>query len=223
MPLFFALLVKGGPIAFLIFVLGLISVFIFFERFFHFHRAQIDVPEFLRGIFNVLKRGNVMEAVSLCDETPGPVAQITRAAVIRCDKGEVEMDRAMLEASLTEVPRLERNLKLLASIVYLAPLLGLLGTVVGMIELFQQMEGAGVFVKTETLAGGIWKALISTAAGLCVAIPAHGFYVYFQSRIEQFLLDMEKASLEVIHFLAEHNLVLDASVVASGDDDESEA
>lgn len=211
MSVFLELLLKGKAITWIIFFLGLISLIVIIERILHFHRAQINVPEFMRGVVNVLKRHNPIEAITICEETPGPVAQILRAAILRAGKGEKAMRRAVQEAGLSEIPRLERSLKFLETIAHLAPLMGLLGTVVGMISIFQSMEHAGTFVDTKTLAAGIWQALLSTAAGLTVAIPAHGFYNYFLGRIDGFVLDMEKASSELIHFLLESNLQLDTA------------
>ena len=205
MSLFLELLMKGGPITWLIFILGLISLVMILERIFHFHRAQINVPEFMRGVINVLKRNNTIEAISICDETPGPVAQMLRAAILRSGKDEKAMRQAVQEAGLAEIPRLEKCLKALATIAYITPLLGLLGTVIGMITLFQSMEQSGTFIDTRSLAAGIWQALLSTAAGLTIAIPSYGFYNYFIGRIDSIIVEMEKASSEMIYFLLENN------------------
>ena len=209
MTLFQELLVKGGPITWLIFALGLISLIMIFERLLHFHRVQINVPEFMRGVINVLKRRNIVEAISICDETPGPVAQLLRAAILRSNRGDAAMHRAVEESGLAEIPRLEKFLKALATISYITPLLGLLGTVIGMITLFQSMEQAGTFVDTKTLAAGIWQALLSTAAGLAIAIPSYGFYNYFIGRIDNIIVEMEKASSEIINFLVENDIKID--------------
>ncbi len=202
------LLIQGGPVSWIIFVLAFISFFIIFERAFHLHRAQIDVREFLRGVINVLRRGNVLEAISICDDTPGPVAHVIRSAITRCDRSRDQMERSVEETCLSEIPRLERNMKPLIAIAHLAPLLGLLGTVIGMITLFQNMEASGSFIETKQLAEGIWQGLLTTALGLVVGIIAYGFYQYFVSKIERILLDMEKASAEIIYFLVEHPLTL---------------
>ncbi len=211
MSVFLELLAKGGPITWMIFGLGFISVFWTIERLLHFHRAQINVQEFLRGVINVLKRDNVVEAISICDETPGPVSQVLRAVILRSGQGAQGMQQAVEDTGLSEIPRLERNLKGLATIAYVAPLLGLLGTVIGMITLFQSMEQAGTFVETRTLAGGIWQALLSTAAGLTVAIPSHGFYNYFVGRLDSIVVEMEKASSEMIYFLTETKLTIETA------------
>ncbi len=211
MSQFLELLLKGGPITWIIFGLGLVSLVMIIERALYFHRVQINVPEFMKGVINVLKRNNIIEAISICDDTPGPVAQILKAAILRNDKGKNGMRQAVEEAGLAEIPRLEKSLRALAGIAYVAPLLGLLGTVIGMITLFQSMEQSGSFVDTKTLAEGIWQALLSTAAGLTVAIPCQGFYNFFVSRIDHFILEMEKASSELMYFLNENQPQLESA------------
>jgi biopolymer transport protein ExbB len=215
MKFYYELLVKGGPVTWVIFACGIVATVIVIERLFHFHRAQINVPEFMRGLIKVLKRGNAVEAVSICDDTPGPVAYVLRAAIIHSSKGERRMRDAVDEAGLLEVPRLERSVSALATIASLSPLLGLLGTVVGMIALFQDMAVAQQFVDVKTLADGIWGALISTAAGLIVGIPAWGFYNHFVRRIDGMVLDMEKAAAELIFFLSEHPVAPDSTGAAA--------
>jgi biopolymer transport protein ExbB len=206
MPLLQELLNDGGVIMWIILGCSIIAVFLILERIFHFHRAQINVPEFLHGLFNVLRRNNAVEAITICDETPGPVAHILRTAILHCDKDEASLRRAVEEASLAEVPRLEKNIKALATIAHVTPLLGLLGTVLGMILTFHAMQDAGAFVSTSDLAKHIWKALLTTAAGLSVSIPAYAFYNFLVTRVESLTLDMEKAASEMIYFLT-HNPV----------------
>lgn len=204
----------GGIVMWLIAGCSLVVVFVILERIFHFHRAELDVEEFLHGLFNVLKRKNAVEAIAICDESPGPVAHVLRAAILRCDQEEPALRRAVEEASLAEVPRLEKNLKILATIARIAPLLGLLGTVLGMIGVFEAMETSGTFVSTVSLAEHIKKALLTTAAGLSVAIPAYAFHNFLVARVESLILDMEKAASEMIYFLTHHKLDLALETVA---------
>jgi len=211
-------LVKGGPVTWIIAFLGVFCLFIIIERALHLHRAQINVPEFVRGLLNVLKRRNVLEAISICDETPGPVAHVARSALIRCERDSNAMLQAMHEANLEEIPRLEKNLKLLLTIGQLAPLLGLLGTVVGLIGVFRLIDPVGLIgPDIKLMAPYISQALLSTAAGLCVAVPAYGFFSYFHARIESILVDMEKVASEILYFLSEHDLRMenaDAQIAA---------
>jgi len=209
------LLKNGNPVIWLILLASITAVFIILERLLYYHRAQIDVAEFLHGIFNVLKRNNVVEAVAICDETPGPVAHVLRAAILRCDEDESGLRAAIEEVSLIEVPRLEKRLKGLATIAHLTPLLGLLGTVLGMIGFFQAMQAAGSFVSTSDLAAHIWKALLTTAAGLTVSMPCFAFYNFLLGRVASLVLDMEKAASEIVYFLTHSNVKLQPPTITA--------
>jgi len=215
---FFEKLIEwGGWMMWPILACSVIGTLIIFERLWHYHRAQIDVPEFLHGLFNVLRRNNAVEAVAICDETPGPVAHVLRAAVLHCEEDAAGLRKAVEEASLAEVPRLEKRLKPLATIAHITPLLGLLGTVLGMMYAFREIEQAGAFISTNELAKHIWRALVTTAAGLSVAIPAHAFYNFLLGRVEDIILDMEKAASEIIYFLTHNKVDLrDVSQTAFG-------
>jgi len=180
-----------------------VAIVVFIERVLHCHRAQINSAEFLNGVRTVLKRDNVVEALSICDATPGPVARLVKTAILNRDFGRDRVRESLEEAGLAEVPRLEEKLNLLATIAQVAPLLGLLGTVLGMIHVFGQMEHEGLNASVQMLSGGVWEALICTAAGLAVAIPAHAGYNYLVSRVNEIVLDMEKAATEIVNIVTE--------------------
>src|SRR5512133_3126320 len=141
------LLSNGGPVFWLILLSSAVALVVFIERFLHCHRAQINSLEFLNGVKTVLKRDNVVEALSICDATPGPVARLVRTAIINREHGRERVREALEEAGLAEVPRLEEKLNLLATIAQLAPLLGLLGTVLGFIETFMRMQNNGLYAQ----------------------------------------------------------------------------
>src|SRR6184192_4309564 len=130
------LLANGGPVIWLILIAAAIAIVIVIERVLHCHRAQINSLEFLNGVRNVLKRDNVVEAISICDATPGPVARLVKTAILNRDRGRDRVRESLEEAGLAEVPRLEEKLNLLATIAQLAPLLGLFGTVMGLMTTF---------------------------------------------------------------------------------------
>ncbi|HEV2207780.1 MAG TPA: MotA/TolQ/ExbB proton channel family protein [Verrucomicrobiae bacterium] len=197
------LLAHGGPVMYLILLTSAVAVVVFIERFLHCHRAQINSTEFLNGVRTVLKRNNVVEAISICDATPGPVARLVKTAILNRDHGRERVREALEEAGLAEVPRLEEKLNLLATIAQLAPLLGLLGTVLGFIDAFGQMETNGLHAQVGQLSGGVWKALVCAAAGLAVAIPAHAAYNYLVSRVNSIVLDMERAATEIVNIVTE--------------------
>src|SRR5579859_5696328 len=200
MPIFIQ---AGGPIIWLILAAAATAIVIVIERVLHCHRAQINSTEFLNGVRNVLRRDNVVEAISICDATPGPVARLVKTAILNRDNGRDRVREALEEAGLAEVPRLEEKLNLLATIAQLAPLLGLLGTVLGFIDTFSLMKDAGLHAHVSDLSNGIWKALVCAAAGLAVAIPAHAGYNYLVSRVNSIVLDMERAATEIVNIVTE--------------------
>jgi biopolymer transport protein ExbB len=197
------LLRDGGMVLWVILITSAVAVVVFIERFLHFHRAQINSMEFLNGVRTVLKRDNVIEALSICDATPGPVARLVKTAIMNRDNGRERVREALEEAGLAEVPRLEEKLNLLATIAQIAPLLGLLGTVLGFIRTFSRMQEAGLQAHLGQLSEGIWQALLCAAAGLAVAIPAHAGYNYLVSRVNSIVLDMERAATDIVNIVGE--------------------
>ncbi|MCH2176363.1 MAG: MotA/TolQ/ExbB proton channel family protein [Lentisphaeria bacterium] len=199
--IFTKIIEEGGAQTIAIAVLGLIAIFYSFERFLHLRRCQIDVQTFMPGIINTIRTQNIKEAVLVCDETPGPAARLVRQALLNCEGTQADMYRAVKEASLFELPRLERHMKALLTITHIAPLLGLLGTITGLMSIFYSMEDASAVMSIELMGPGIARALISSAAGLSVAIPTYLAYNYFRQIIDNVLIEMEKASIEIIYFL----------------------
>jgi len=193
---------SGGIVMVAILILSLVGLSIFLERLFHYHRAQIRTDDFLRGIFNVLRAGNRLEAVTLCEETPGPVAKLVHAALLHLDDGPEMIDKAIKDAGLLEIPRLERRLPLLASIGALAPMLGLLGTILGLLKGLEILSVKAPLIHSGDLAGGLWEALLTTAFGLGVAIPAYAGYNLLLARVDSLLLYMEQAARETLDRLS---------------------
>src|SRR5207245_9712900 len=121
---------------------------------------HINSSEFPNGVRTVLKPDNVGQALSISDATPGPVARLVKAAILNRDHGRERVREALEEAGLVEVPRLEAKLNLLATIAQLAPVLGLLGTVMGFIQTFALMQDKGLYAHIGDLSSGVWKALV---------------------------------------------------------------
>ncbi|MGO8836426.1 MAG: MotA/TolQ/ExbB proton channel family protein [Limisphaerales bacterium] len=199
------LLTHGGPVMWLIMLAAAIALATFIERVLYCHRAQINSAEFLNGVRTVLKRENVVEAIAICDATPSPVARIVKTAILNRDRGRERVREAVEEAGLTEVPRLEEKLNLLATIAQIAPLLGLLGTIIGFMDIFSQVQEAGLYAHLEQLSHGVWESLICAAAGIAVAIPVHAGYNYLVSRINKIVLDMERTAAEIVNILTENS------------------
>ena len=137
--LFIQLMRDGGPVMWVILLCSFIALFIFLEKWLQFHREQINANELLKGLTNVLKRDGYIEAITLCDNTPGPIARVLVAIILSCQRGDKDLRQAVEDANLEEIPKLERHMNILGTIGYIAPLLGLLGTVVGMMHAFQEM------------------------------------------------------------------------------------
>jgi len=189
---------QGGPMIWLILGASATALVVFFQRVLHYHRAQINSMEFLNGVRNMLKRDNVVEALSICDATPGPVARLVKVAILNRERGQEAVREALEEAGLIEVPPLEDKLNLIATIAQITPLMGLLGTVLGLMKIFSELQAKATLANMQDLSGGIWQALICTAAGLAVAIPCYAAYNYLVSRVNAIVLDMEKAATEII-------------------------
>jgi biopolymer transport protein ExbB len=198
------LLTNGGPVIWLILIAAAIALVVFIERVLFCHRSQINSGEFLNGVRTVLKRDNIVEAISICDATPGPVARLVKTAILNRDRGRERVLEAVEEAGLTEVPRLEEKLNLLATIAQITPLLGLLGTIIGFIRIFMKLQADGLYAQVNTLSGGIWEALICAAAGIAVAIPVHAGYNYLVSRINKIVVDMERTAGEIVNIVTEN-------------------
>ncbi len=198
------LIIKGGPLMFLILLCSVIALAVVLERLWHLRRAKINTEEFMEDIAETLRRNKIMEAIDKCNAMPGPIAHILKAGILKHDRPRIEIKEAIEDAGLHEVPRLEKNLGALATIAHISPLLGLLGTVTGMVRAFQVIEQKAIVlmpINPGDLAGGIWEALITTVAGLSVAIPTYVAYNFLVSKVDGFVLEMEKSATDIINIL----------------------
>lgn len=195
------LMVKGGWIMWPILACSISAAVLFVERLFHLHRAQIKQDDFLSGIYTIVNRGNTAEAISICDQTPGPVAHIVRVGLLHSDEPPEELKQTITKAGLGEIPRLEKNLGGLLTIAQVTPMLGLMGTLIGLIQIFMAMEHNAPLAEIGDVSGGIWQALVTTAVGLSVAIPSFAGYNFLLSRVENITLNMEYAAEDIYRFL----------------------
>ena len=192
---------SGGPVMWLILAGGFLALIIFLERFFHLHRAQIKTADFLNGIFTNVRNGNLIEAVSICDQTPGPAAHLVRTALLHRDDSKDDLVTALRQAGIHEIPRLERHMNMLITLAQILPMLGLLGTVLGLAEMLISLQAGAPLADIGDLSSGLWQALVTTAAGLITGIPAYAGYHFLVGRIESIALDMEQTSEEIVYFL----------------------
>jgi biopolymer transport protein ExbB len=182
-------------------LLSIFGLILFVERALFLHRGQIRSTEFLSGIKNTLRKRRLMEAMTLCEETPGPVANVVKAGLLHYEEDEAKMRFAIQEAALVEIPALERRIGSIAAIAQAAPMLGLLGTVLGMITTFALVQSEGPYVNASTLSGGLSQALLTTAAGLAIAVPAHLAHHFLSGRVRALVNDMEWVGNETLQFL----------------------
>ncbi len=195
------LVVKGGWMMIPIGICSLVAMTIIVERFISLRRASIIPPRFLPGLQKILSSpdGDAANALNYCKKHESPASRVCAAAIRRLHEPLELLERHIAEAGERETRVLRRRLRGLAVIASVSPLLGLLGTIFGMISAFQTVAGSGDSLgRAELLAGGIYEALITTAAGLLVAIPALLFHHYFAARIERLVFDMDAMTVELI-------------------------
>jgi biopolymer transport protein ExbB len=199
-------LINGGPVIWLLLMCGFLAFLVFAERIFNLHRAQIAADDFLKGVYNILNRDNTVEAAAICEEAPGPVARLALAAVLHHDDTLENIGRAIETAGLEEIPRMERGLGWLATLARITPLIGLLGTVQGMMRMLQAANQNAPLVQSADLTGGLWLALQATALSFIVAILAYAGYNFLVSRVESILLDMERSASALMNFMRQWRL-----------------
>ena len=195
------ILFRGGLVMWPIMACSVVALAITIERFFSLRRATIDTREFMDVMRTVLHQNRTQEAIEICDETDVPVARIMKAGILKHGRSKADIRESMEDAGHLEIPRLERYLSALATCAHIAPLLGLLGTVAGMIKAFAQIQNKQGLVNPSDLAEGISNALVTTAAGLTVAIPTLVVYNYFITRVDNMVLEMEISSSELVELL----------------------
>jgi len=191
---------KGGFLMYPIFICSLIAVTIFFERMFYLRSIKTKSKKFVLRVKNLVKKGSIEMAISACRKSPTPISMIMLAGLMKFGRGRDEMKEAIEDNANQEIPVLERNLSTLSTIGNICPLLGLLGTVFGMVKAFNVIAIMGVG-KPEALAGGISEALLTTAFGLSIAIPTIVVYNYLSHRVDKLIRDMEINCVELIDLL----------------------
>ena len=191
---------KGGFLMYPIFICSLIAITIFFERMFYLKSIKTKSKRFVLRVKDLVKKGSIELAISACRKSPTPISQIMLSGLMKFGRGRDEMKEAIEDSANQEIPVLERNLSTLSTIGNITPLLGLLGTVFGMVKAFNVIAVMGVG-KPEALAGGISEALLTTAFGLSIAIPTIVVYNYLSHRVDKLIRDMEVNCVDLIDLL----------------------
>ncbi len=198
----FEFFLKGGFLIWPILLCSVIAFAIVLERLWYFHRINTNVGNLTAQVKKLLLESKLEEAEKLCKESRSPVAHILGVGIHIHKRAYPEKEKIVSRAGSKELRKLEKNLRGLGIIAHISPLLGLLGTVTGMIKCFMKIQELGGRVDAQVLAGGIWEALITTAAGLSVAIPAIIFYHYFEGKIDNFSHQMKDAAEEILEHLS---------------------
>lgn len=200
---FIDLAIKGGWVMIPIVLLSLVAVYIFFERWFAIKRASNIDQNFMNRIKDYITDGKVDAAKTLCQSTDNPVAKMIEKGISRIGRPLPDVNAAIENVGKLEVYKLEKGLPTLASVSGGAPMIGFLGTVIGMVQAFHQMSTAGNNINVGELSGGIYTALITTVAGLIVGIIAFFAYNVLVARVDKVINTMEASSTEFIDLLNE--------------------
>lgn len=194
----FGFFLKGGILMWPILLCSIVSLCIILERFYVFYKTRERIPNFSAKIKYLLKQKQIDEVVKLCETTKGIIPHILSIAIHIRMKPQETKDRILKKYVSRMLRRLERNLNILAVIGNIAPLLGLLGTITGMIRAFMKIHQLRGSAGVSDLAGGIWEALITTAFGLLVAIPTIAFYHYFEIKVNNILDETKEAVSDIL-------------------------
>ena len=198
---FFDLMVEGGVLMIPILILFFLAIYVIAERWSALGRTKTDTAVFLAAIESMLKSGKQDQAMQYCDSFDKPLARIIKAGIKRLGRPIRDIEDAIDNAGKKEIFFLEKKMNWLATIAGVAPLLGFTGTVTGMIEAFMDIQSLQGNVNPSALAGGIWEALITTAAGLMVGLIAFGFYNFLLGKINRSIFELENASADFIDLL----------------------
>lgn len=214
---------QGGPLMWVILTASVVGVAVFLERLWSLQRSRVLPRAFVDRIRAMVTKGKTAEALLLCEENGSSVALLMAAALraYERDKTRAEIKEAVEEVGNREVAQLDRNVEIVGTVASASPLIGLLGTVIGMIKVFQGFVESYPAVRPDAFAQGIWQALITTAAGLTVAIPMLMAYKFLQGRNDRIIVAMEEDAMGIVDLL--EDAMRAAAAKASGKADEPEA
>lgn len=195
-----SLLDRGGPVMWILLAVSLFGFVVFVERTLFLHKSQIRSNDFLAGIRNLLRKNRLIEALTVCEETPGPVAAVVKAGLLKFEETDDRMRAAMQEAALVEIPILERRLGTLATVARVAPLLGLIGTLLGFIHAFYDLRAGELvaYPRFTELSGGVAEAMLTTVVGLSIGVMAYVAHHFLAGRVRALVHDMEFAGHQLL-------------------------
>jgi len=194
---------QGGPLVWVLMALAFVGTVAVIERLFFFHRVRINVGDLLVGLAHHVRRRSFAEALHEAARAPGPVGRVAHAALLRYYLERTDLRDVTREAAQLEVPRIEKNIRVILGTALLAPLVGMLGTLLGMLDTFQRVSEQGGFTGPAELSAGVFSALITSVIGLTVAVPLYLFYLYFLGRAKRLVHRLERAGIEMVHMIAD--------------------
>lgn len=198
-----SLMTKGGYFMIPLVILSVIAVYIFIERYQKIRKARKEDPAFMNQLRDHVVSGNIHSAQDLCKNTDHPLARMLSKGVLRIGRPLKDIEASVENVGKIEIGKLETNMSALATIAGAAPMIGFLGTVTGMIKAFYNMSKAGNNIDPALLSGGIYEAMVTTAAGLIVGIMAYIGYNILVAMIERVIHNLETRSIEFIDLLQE--------------------
>jgi biopolymer transport protein ExbB len=204
----FDIMREGGVLMWPLALCSLVGVALVFERLVSLRRSGVIPKSFVRRFLEQVRNGELdrAQALSVCQERTSPIARIFAAAARKWGRPGVEVEQAILDAGERATNGLRRYLRVFTALTVIAPLLGLLGTVFGMIRAFNAVASTDALGRPELLAQGISQALLNTAFGLAVAIPAQSFYFYFVSRVDRLIIEMDGLGQELVNLISAEEL-----------------
>lgn len=200
---FFSLALKGGIVMIPLFILSVVAIYIFIERYMAISKASKEEYNFMNNIRDFIHEGRIDSAKSLCKNNQSPLARMIAKGITRIGRPLNDINAAIENVGKLEVAKLEKNIAFLSTVAGAAPMLGFLGTVMGMVRAFYNMAMAGNNIDIALLAGGIYEAMITTITGLIVGIIGYICYNILVSRIEKVVFMLEARATEFMDLLHE--------------------
>ncbi len=198
-----SLVLKGGIVMIPLAILSFVAIYIFIERYFAISRASGEETNFMNNIRDFIHSGRIDSAKSLCRNNQSPIARMIAKGIVRIGRPLTDINAAIENVGKLEIAKLEKNIAVLATVAGAAPMLGFLGTVIGMVRAFYNMSMAGPNIDISLLAGGIYEAMITTITGLTVGIIAYICYNILVARIEKVVFMLEARATEFMDLLHE--------------------
>lgn len=201
--------------------MSLVGLIIVIERTFYLHKGQIRSVEFIDGVKNLLRKHRLIEAITMCEETPGPVGAVVKTALINYNQSPSILRGSVKSTAIVEIPSLEKNISLIAGISRIAPIMGLLGTVLGLLNVALNIKQSdGAYENLTILSTGVYEALLTTGIGLVIAIITLLAHHFLNARVQSIIRDIEWAGHEIVQFLTREIVVKENIDESSKDKDE---